>query len=151
MSQIKNTEQLRAQVLALEQKQAAEWKELKQNFREQYEQLNPVNLIHNAFNNLTESIDGDSDILKEGAALATNMLVNMVIPDSKNKPVKNWLTLLLFSIANYFINRHRDEIVDAGEKVVNFVSDQLIKAKTRHTERKKRREAEREEDEDYST
>ena len=149
MNPIKNTEQLRAQVLVLEQKRAAEWKELKQNFREEFEQLSPVNLIHNAFNNLTESIDADSDILKEGAALATNMLVNMVMPDSKNKPVKNWLTLLLFSIANYFINRHREEIVDAGEKVVHFVSDQLIKAKTRHTERKKRREAEMEEDEDY--
>ena len=149
MYNIKGIEQLQARVQALEQQKTTEWKNIKRRVNDQYEALKPANIIHNAFASMADTINTDSDLLKEGAALASGMLVNSIMGSSKNKPLKRWVTLIVFSVASYFIARHRDDIVEAGNKVVDFVSDRLKKAKTNRAERKRRKEAEAEEDEDY--
>lgn len=150
MYNIDTIDQLKARVQVLEQQRNSGLKNIKGRINEQYEAIKPANLIHNAFSRMTDTMDSESDILKEGAALASGLLVNSIMGNSKNKAVKRWLTLVVFSVASYFITRHREDIVDAGNKVINFVSDQLKNAKTKRAERRRRKEAEAEEDEDYS-
>lgn len=149
MYNIKSIDQLQARVQVLEQQKNTEWKSIKRRVNDQYEALKPANIIHNAFASMADTINTDSDLLKEGAALASGMLVNSLMGSSKNKSLKRWVTLVVFSVASYFISRHREEIVEAGNKVVDFVSERLKKAKSNRAERKRRKEAEAEEDEDY--
>lgn len=149
MYNIKSIDQLQARVQVLEQQKNAEWKSIRRRVNDQYEALKPANIIHNAFASMADTINTDSDLLKEGAALASGMLVNSLMGSSKNKSLKRWVTLVVFSVASYFISRHREEIVEAGNKVVDFVSERLKKAKSNRAERKRRKEAEAEEDEDY--
>jgi hypothetical protein len=145
-SNIDTIEQLNARVQVLEQQRAAEWKEMKDRVNEQYERLKPANLIKNAFGDLSDNLNlnQDGDILREGAALASGMIVNAVMSGSKNKALKKWLSVALFSVATYFITRHREDIVNAANKVVNFITDKLNSAQTRRAARKAREEAEEE-------
>ena len=151
MDQIYNVNdigELRARIKMLEAQRKDEWKAIKGRVTHQYEQLKPSNLIHNAFSSMAETLDSDADILKEGAALASGLLVNSIMSGSKNKPMKKWLTLVIFSVASYFISRHKDDIVEAGTKFSDYIGDRLRKAKANRAERKRRREAEEEQGED---
>ena len=147
-SNIDTIDQLRARVQVLEQQKAAEWKVMKARVNDQYDRLKPANLIKNAFGDLSDNLNlnQDGDILREGAALASGMIVNAIMSGSKNKALKKWLSIALFSVATYFITRHRDDIVNAGNKVVNFITDKLNNAQTKRAARKAREEAE---EEDY--
>ncbi len=148
MYHIKDIDGLRARVQALEQQQAEEWKELRSRVQDQYERIKPSNLLRTAFEGLTDAQDPQADILKDGAAMASSMLVNTIMAGSKNKPLKKWVTLIVFSIVNYFVSQHRDDIVQAGHKVVDFVSDRLKKVQDKAEGRSARRKKKAEEEEE---
>jgi hypothetical protein len=151
-SNIDTIDQLHARVKVLEEQQAAQWMEMKDQVHDQYERLKPANLIHNAFGDLSDSLslnlNPDADILREGAAMASGMLVNALLGKSKNKSLKKWATLAVFTVATYFITNFREEIIEAGNKAVAFVSDRLNNAKVGRAARKARKEAEAEMDDD---
>lgn len=151
-SNIDTIDQLQARVKVLEEQQAAEWKEMKSQVKDQYERLKPANLIRNAFgdlsDNLSLNLNPDADILREGAAMASSMIANAILSGSKNKSLKKWLALALFTAATYFITNYREEIIETGNKAVAFVSDRLNNAKVRRAARKARKEAMEEMDDD---
>lgn len=153
-SNIDTVDQLQARMKVLEEQQAAEWKEMKSRVKDQYERLKPANLIRNAFgdlsDNLSLNLNPDADILREGAAMASGMLVNAILGKSKNKSLKKWVTLAVFTAATYFITNYREEIIDAGNKAVAFVTDRLNNAKVRRAARKARKEAMEEMDDDMN-
>jgi hypothetical protein len=148
MTEITNIDQLQARVQELERDQDIQWKQLKDNVKEQYENIKPINLIKNAFSGLTDSIDNESDILKEGAALASGLIANAIMSGSKNKPMKRWVTLALFSAATYLITKYQDEIIEAGHNVMDFVSRKVEQFKANMERKRAAREAEEEEEED---
>jgi len=149
-SNINTIDQLRARVEELEKQQLVGWLTIKDTVQDQYERLKPANLIRNAIDGFSEklNIKPDGDILREGAALVSGVLVNVALPGSKNKKLKKTLTIAVFSIAMYFITQHREEILNAGNKVVDFVTDKINTFKARQAARKARKEAEREGDDD---
>lgn len=151
-SNIDTIDQLQARVKVLEEQQVAEWKEMKSQVKDQYERLKPANLIRNAFgdlsDNLSLNLNPDADILREGAAMASSMIANAILSGSKNKSLKKWLALALFTAATYFITNYREEIIETGNKAVAFVSDRLNNAKVRRAARKARKEAMEEMDDD---
>lgn len=130
-SSIDNIEQLQARVKVLEQQQAEEWLELKSQVHDQYERLKPANLIRNAFGGLSDNLNfnPDGDILRDGAALVSGMIVNSVMAGSKNKTLKKTLSVALFSVAMYFITRYREEIIQGGNNVMDFITDRVDKIK----------------------
>ena len=148
MTEITNIDQLQARVQELERDQDIQWKQLKDNVKEQYENIKPINLIKNAFSGLTDNIDSESDILKEGAALASGLIANAIMSGSKNKPMKRWVTLALFSAATYLITRYQDEIIAAGHNVMEFVAKKGDQFKANMERKRKKKEAEEEEEED---
>ena len=54
MTEITNIDQLQARVQELERDQDIQWKQLKDNVKEQYENIKPINLIKNAFSGLSD-------------------------------------------------------------------------------------------------
>ena len=148
MTEITNIDQLQARVQELERDQDIQWKQLKDNVKEQYENIKPINLIKNAFSGLTDNIDSESDILKEGAALASGLIANAIMSGSKNKPMKRWVTLALFSAATYLITRYQDEIIAAGHNVMEFVTKKVDRFKENMERKRAAREADEEEEED---
>ncbi|HSF88502.1 MAG TPA: hypothetical protein VLA46_03740 [Saprospiraceae bacterium] len=148
MTEITTIDQLQARVQELERDQDIQWKQLKDNVKQQYENIKPINLIKNAFSGLTDSIDNESDILKEGAALASGLIANAIMSGSKNKPMKRWVTLALFSAATYLITRYQDEIIAAGHNVMEFVAKKVDQFKENMERKRAAREAEEEEEED---
>ena len=148
MTEITNIDQLQARVQELERDQDIQWKQLKDNVKEQYENIKPINLIKNAFSGLTDSIDNESDILKEGAALASGLIANAIMSGSKNKPMKRWVTLALFSAATHLITRYQDEIIAAGHNVMEFVAKKVDQFKANMERKRAEKEAEEEEEED---
>lgn len=148
MTEITNIDQLQARVQELEREQDIQWKQLKDNVKEQYENIKPINLIKNAFSGLTDSIDNENDILKEGAALASGLIANAIMSGSKNKPLKRWVTLALFSAATYLISRYQNEIIEAGHNVMEFVTKKVEQFKANMDRKRAEREAEEEEEED---
>ena len=148
MTEITDIDMLQARVQELERDQDIQWKQLKDNVKEQYENIKPINLIKNAFSGLTDSIDSESDILKEGAALASGLIANAIMSGSKNKPMKRWVTLALFSAATYLITRYQDEIIAAGHNVMEFVAKKVDQFKANMDRKRAEKEAEEEEEED---
>ena len=148
MTEITDIDMLQARVQELERDQDIQWKQLKDNVKQQYENIKPINLIKNAFSGLTDSIDNESDILKEGAALASGLIANAIMSGSKNKPMKRWVTLALFSAATYLITRYQDEIIAAGHNVMEFVSKKVVQFKANMDRKRAEKEAEEEEEED---
>ena len=148
MTEITTIDQLQARVQELERDQDIQWKQLKDNVKEQYENIKPINLIKNAFSGLTDNIDSESDILKEGAALASGLIANAIMSGSKNKPMKRWVTLALFSAATYLITRYQDEIIAAGHNVMEFVAKKVDQFKANMDRKRAEKEAEEEEEED---
>ncbi len=148
MTEITTIDQLQARVQELERDQDIQWKQLKDNVKEQYENIKPINLIKNAFSGLTDNIDSESDILKEGAALASGLIANAIMSGSKNKPMKRWVTLALFSAATYLITRYQDEIIAAGHNVMEFVAKKVDQFKANMERKRAEKEAEEEEEED---
>ena len=148
MTEITNIDQLQARVQELERDQDIQWKQLKDNVKEQYENIKPINLIKNAFSGLTDSIDNESDILKEGAALASGLIANAIMSGSKNKPLKRWITLALFSAATYLISKYQDEIIEAGQNVMQYVTEKVNRFKENMERKRAAREADEEEEED---
>ncbi len=148
MTEITDIDMLQARVQELERDQDIQWKQLKDNVKQQYENIKPINLIKNAFSGLTDSIDNESDILKEGAALASGLIANAIMSGSKNKPMKRWVTLALFSAATYLITRYQDEIIAAGHNVMEFVAKKVDQFKANMDRKRAEKEAEEEEEED---
>lgn len=146
MTEITDIDLLRARILELERDQDTQWKQLKDNVKEQYENLKPVNLIKNAFSGLTDNIDNESDILKEGAALASGLIANAIMSGSKNKPMKKWVTLALFSAATYLITKYQDQILEAGHNVMEFVAKKVDQFKANMDRKRAEREAEEDEE-----
>ncbi len=148
MTEITDIDMLQARVQELERDQDIQWKQLKDNVKQQYENIKPINLIKNAFSSLTDSIDNENDILKEGAALASGLIANAIMSGSKNKPMKRWVTLALFSAATYLITRYQNEIIAAGHNVMEFVTKKVEQFKANQERKRAEREAEEEEEED---
>ena len=67
---------------------------------------------------------------------------------SKNKPMKRWVTLALFSAATYLITRYQDEIIAAGHNVMEFVAKKVDQFKANMDRKRAEKEAEEEEEED---
>ena len=130
MQEIKGIDELRDRIKILKKQRDQEWKALKVDVRDQLERLKPSNFIRNAFEGITGSINAKPDILQEGAGLAAGLLVNSVV-GKKHRGLKKWLKIALYYVITYFVTRHREDILDAGRNMVDFVSDRLKAAQNK--------------------
>lgn len=101
---------LRAAIMQLEIRQAAEGKILRENFHLAYESIKPINLIKNTLRNITESKDLTDHILSAGVGLATGQIVKMVFEEESDSPLKKlFSTALQFGVTT-IIARHPETV-----------------------------------------
>lgn len=125
MNKIKTIDQLEARIAILEHKQQAEWNEMKSRVSDTYESIKPATFVRNMVGDIKDSFGSKSDILHDGAALASGMIANALTSGSKNKPMRKLISVLLFTLVTYLITKHREEIVAAGNTAFKYVSDKF--------------------------
>jgi hypothetical protein len=138
MPDISSYDQLEARIALLEKQQAGEWKELKGRLKDQFEAIKPSNIIHHFVGDIKETIGHEADLLHNGAALASNLIADALTAGSKNKSLRKWFALVLFSVATYFVSKHREEIAEEGKKLLDYLSEQLKKPKIHIKESEKK-------------
>ncbi len=120
MEQIKTQHDLRAAIIRLEQQQAEEGKELKEQFRIAYNSVTPANIILNTLKDL-----GDSNFVKEGflnttVSLGTGYLSKMVFQGISNSRIKKLLgSALMIGITNV-VAKNPDAIKAIASKIFNL-------------------------------
>lgn len=101
MKELNETDTLNETIALLEYKQAQELIILKEQFQFTYESLKPINLIKNAFSEMTNSPDIKGNILNNVIGLSTGYLSKRILLGSTHNPIKRILgSVLQFVVAN---------------------------------------------------
>ena len=102
MKKINESEMLQEAIQILKEKKAFELVQLKEQYHVTYENLQPVNLIKNAFGQLTTSTEFKGNILNSIIGIASGYLTKKVLLGSTHNPIKKVLgTILQFAITNF--------------------------------------------------
>ena len=121
MKKKNETDALNETIVLLQDKQTQELKLLKEQFHLTYESLKPINLIKNAFHEVTSSPDLKNKLLNNVIGLTTGYLSKKVLIGTSNNPIKKILgTLLQFSVANV-VSKHSDNIKSVGGNILNRI------------------------------
>ena len=101
MKELNETDTLNETIALLEYKQDRELMILKEQFQLTYESLKPLNLIKNAFSEMTNSPDIKGNILNNVIGLSTGYLSKRILLGSTHNPIKRILgSVLQFVVAN---------------------------------------------------
>jgi len=101
MKELNETDTLNETIALLEYKQDRELMILKEQFQLTYESLKPVNLIKNAFSEITHSPDIKGNIINNVIGLSTGYLSKRILLGSSHNPIKRILgSVLQFVVAN---------------------------------------------------
>ncbi|MFV5701252.1 hypothetical protein ACM55F_05205 [Flavobacterium sp. XS2P12] len=110
MKKINQTDLLNQTIIYLENKQALELYALKEQFQLTYESLKPLNIIKNAFTEMTTSPNIKGNIINNVVGMVTGYLTKKVLVGSTHNPIKKILgTLLQFVITNV-ATKHSDTL-----------------------------------------
>lgn len=107
------TEQLRAHELAL----------LKEQFHITYQSLKPVNIIKNAFHDMTASPDVRNDLVSNAIGLGAGFLSKKVLVGSSHNPIKKILgNVTQFAVAN-LVAKYGGGIAAVGSNLLKSFSN----------------------------
>ncbi|HVD99061.1 MAG TPA: hypothetical protein VNB90_12715 [Cytophagaceae bacterium] len=114
---MKNKKEVLAEaILLLENKQALQLKDLKQQFQETYESLKPINLIKNTFHEVDTSPDLKKDILNTAVGVATGLVTKGFMAPGQ-VPIKKMLgTLFQFAVAK-LVSSNSEKIINSSESI----------------------------------
>ncbi|TWI00398.1 hypothetical protein IQ05_01044 [Flavobacterium tiangeerense] len=102
MKKSTESEMLKEAIQLLKEKQAFELVQLKDQYHVTYESLQPVNLIKNAFGQLTKTSEFKGNILNSVIGIASGYLSKKVLLGSSHNPITKVLgTILQFAITNF--------------------------------------------------
>ncbi|WP_317898086.1 hypothetical protein [Aurantibacillus circumpalustris] len=119
MTTITPISQLRQEILSLEIKQAREKALLKEQLLISYNSIQPVNLIKNAFSQLTETPDLKNELINTTMGAASGFLVNKLIVRGSHNPLKQILgTLLQIGVSSLVSNKTKI-LTSVGKYLLN--------------------------------
>ncbi len=125
MEKIKSIAELKALISSLEIKQAHEGQLLKSEFRGVYENLQPLNLIKNTFQQLTARTESNENLLNTSISLAAGYLSKKAAVGSTHNPIKQVLgTFLEIGVMN-FVSKHSAGI----QSVVLYLAKNIFRKK----------------------
>jgi len=121
------TDALNELILVEEMKYAHNLTQLKEQFHIAYESVKPINLIKNAFHQITASPEIKNDLVSNILGLATGFLSKRFLIGSPHNPVKKVLgTLFQFAVGN-MVSRHSDGIKSIGGNLLkHFLKKRLV-------------------------
>jgi hypothetical protein len=105
MQKITSSKELRASIVALEATQENDLKLLKGQFERVYESVRPINLIKSTIEQINESSEIKSDLIKTAVVLSAGYLSKGLFGGINNKLVKNVLSSsVVIGVVNSVMN-----------------------------------------------
>jgi MFS-type transporter involved in bile tolerance (Atg22 family) len=126
MEKITNIQELNAAIVLLEQKQVQQERLLKQQFKETYENIKPINFIRNTFKELVTAPDFKEDVLNTSISLAAGYLSKKLAIGTTNNPLKQILGSFLQIGVTSLVSKNSDNIRAKVREVVNVVFDKKV-------------------------
>jgi hypothetical protein len=129
MNQTKNEKQKLSEAIEqLKLEKAQKLLVLREQLSISYESLKPVNFIKNTVEDAISSPDLKKSLLNNAIGLATGYLSKKVMMGGSHNPIKNIVgTMLQFLVTNV-VAKNSDEIIESGEKVLNFFAKKKPKS-----------------------
>ena len=124
MKKITSVSELRESIIQLEIQQAIEMSLMKEEFKVTCENLRPVNLIKNKFNDIVGSPNLKENILDATLSLAVGYLSKKAVVGSTHNPMKQLLGTLLQVGVTSLVAKNSDSI---RSTVMQFIQNYLNK------------------------
>ena len=121
MQKITTVQELRASILLLEIKQAEEAILLKEQLKETYESLRPLNLIKNTIKELSSAPDLKGDIINASLGIATGYLSKKIAIGSTHNPFKQLLGSLLQMGVTSLVTKNAEGIKSTAMNLINNI------------------------------
>lgn len=113
MNNLNETESLNIAIVLLQDKRKRELELLKEQFHDTYESLRPINLIKNAFNEVS-SPNVQGSLVDNAIGLGTGYLSKKIVVGRSRNPLRKLMgTLLQFAITNV-VSKNADGIKSTG-------------------------------------
>ena len=106
MKKMNETDLLDQTILALKIKKADDFNSLKEQFHTTYESIKPLNIIKNAFIDLTDSPILKNNIVNNVIGLSTGYLSRKLILGSSHNPIKRVLGSLFQFVVSNFVSKY---------------------------------------------
>jgi len=119
MPKITSIIELRESIALLEIKQAEEGAVLKEQFKETYENLKPINLIKNTLHEFTSAPDLKGDLMNVSLSMAAGFLSKKVAIGNSNNPFKQILGTLLQMGVTSIVSKNAEGIKSGTKSILN--------------------------------
>jgi hypothetical protein len=130
MTEIKNTLQLLEAIESLKIKQKLEEQELKKEFTDLFEKIQPINVIRETVNDLVESKSLQTDVIDLSVGIATGFAIRKLIVGETKNPIGQILGRMIEQTVSQKIISNRVVIHNIGRNVLNLFASGLKKEKT---------------------
>lgn len=127
MEKVTSLVELKEAILLLEVKQAYEGRLLKEEFKTTYQNLRPVNLIKNKFNELVSSPNLKENLLDTAISLAVGYLSKKVIIGGTNNPLKQIVGTLLQMGVTGIVAKNTDGIKSTAMQLIQHFLGKKIR------------------------
>ena len=121
MQKITTVQELRASILLLEAKQAEEAILLKEQLKETYESLRPINLLKNTIKELSSAPDLKGDIINASLGIASGYLSKKIAIGSTHNPFKQLLGSLLQMGVTSLVTKNAEGIKSTAMNLINNI------------------------------
>ena len=111
-------ETLNERIYSLQNKKAEELKLVKEQFNLFHESIKPINLIKNAFHEMTTSPEVKGNLVDNAIGLTTGFLSKKLIFGTGLNPVRNILGTILQSAVSNLVSNHADGIKTQGANLI---------------------------------
>jgi len=122
MTEIKNTLQLLEAIESLKIKQKLEEQELKKEFTDLFEKIQPINVIRETVNELVESKSLQTDVIDLSLGTATGFAIRKLIVGETKNPIGQILGRMIEQTVSQKIISNRVVIHNIGRNILSFFS-----------------------------
>jgi len=127
MEKIAAEDKLKSAIQLLESKQAEEGKLLKEQYRQAYESMKPVNLIKSTFKEISASPELKDELLNTSVGLAVGYVSKALFQGTSHSPVRKLLgTVLMFGVTNA-VTRHPEAVKAIGSRIIKALLNKPVK------------------------
>ncbi len=109
---------LNERIYSLQNKKAEDLKLLKDQFNVVHESIKPINLIKNAFHEMTTSPEIKGNLVDSAMGLTTGFLSKKLIFGTGINPIRNILGNILQSAVSNLVSNHADDIKSKGANLI---------------------------------
>jgi hypothetical protein len=108
MKKSNETDALNETIALLEYRQKQELRILKEQFEVTYDSLKPLNIIKNAFNDMTTSSELKGNLINNVIGMSTGYLTKKLLLGSSHNPFKRILGNVLQFVITNVVTKHTD-------------------------------------------